>query len=38
MDDDWKTSGNVATVRIRSLMEAIPQNRFHNFNIYFFVD
>jgi len=29
MDDHWKTSGNVTTVRIRSLMEAIPQNRFN---------
>eukprot|EP00111_Clytia_hemisphaerica_P002309 TCONS_00006511-protein len=28
MDDHWKTSGNITTIRIRSLMEAIPQNRF----------
>ena len=26
-DENWKTSGNVSSVRIRCLMEAMPQNR-----------
>ena len=32
MNESWKTSGNIKTIRIRCLMEAIPQNRYCNYN------